>query len=182
MGVNWYHSESCAWNHHNKLRDKSAKRLMAAEKKRKREITKANAAEKRAFYDKDRPHQLKVTEKICNKYIRIRDKGLPCISCGKNMVNGSWVGGASIHAGHYKSVKAFPELRYNEFNINSQCSGCNKEGSGNAIGYRLGLIAKIGEDKVVMIESYVPLKNYTIPNLKTIQRWFKRKTKRLEQC
>lgn len=76
-----------------------------------------------------------------NQFIRLRDKDLPCISCGRYHQE-QW------HAGHYRSVGACPELRFDEMNVHKQCSVCNNYKSGNLTEYRLNLIRKIGEKKL----------------------------------
>ena len=45
---------------------------------------------------------------IFNKFIRLRDKGLNCISCNKPA--------KKENAGHYRSVGGNPELRFEELN------------------------------------------------------------------
>lgn len=115
-----------------------------------------------------------------NKFIRLRDKGLACISCG-NMPNyGEYVGGSGIHAGHYRSVGACPELRFEELNVNVQCVHCNVHKSGNAIDYRIGLIKKIGIDKVEWVEGPHEPAKYSIDDLKQIKADYKAKIKELE--
>lgn len=112
-----------------------------------------------------------------NKYIRLRDAGLPCISCGSMMNEGGYTGAGGIHAGHYRSRGACPELRYEELNIHNQCARCNNELSGNQIEYRKGLIAKIGQDKVEWLEGPHDPKKYTIDDLKEIIAKYKQKCK-----
>ena len=82
-------------------------------------------------------------QQIFNRYIRTRDEGLPCISCGSN--NGN-------QAGHYFSVKGFSALRFNEWNIQLQCAGCNLFKHGNQAMYRIGLVERIGEKAVNELE------------------------------
>lgn len=89
------------------------------------------------------PKLLEKTQKIVNSYIRRRDEGLPCISCGSNNAN---------QAGHFFSVNGFSALRFNEWNINLQCSGCNLYKHGNQAMYRIGLVEKIGEKAVKELE------------------------------
>lgn len=89
------------------------------------------------------PKLLEKTQKIVNAYIRRRDEGLPCISCGSYEAN---------QAGHFISVRQSSALRFNEFNINLQCAGCNKYKYGNPIMYRMNLIDKIGETSVKELE------------------------------
>ena len=54
-----------------------------------------------------------------NKFIRLRDHDQPCISCGRHH-------GGQYHAGHFLSVGARPELRFEELNVHKQCAPCNK--------------------------------------------------------
>jgi hypothetical protein len=82
-------------------------------------------------------------QKVFNAYIRQRDEGLPCISCGS--YNGN-------QAGHYFSVKGFSALRFNEWNIHLQCAGCNMYKHGNQAMYRIGLVERIGEKAVKELE------------------------------
>jgi hypothetical protein len=117
----------------------------------------------------------KSAERACNSYIRARDRslGYGCVSCGTRA-------NVQYAAGHYRTVKACPELRYHEWNINLQCHRrCNKELSGNILEYRLGLIERYGEERVDWLERHHDPKHYTIENLQTIERWYKRKLKRL---
>lgn len=89
------------------------------------------------------PKLLKKTEKIFNQYIRHRDQGLPCISCGKNQGD---------QAGHYFPVRGHSSLRFDEFNVNLQCAFCNCYLHGNQAHYRQGLVEKIGEKAVKELE------------------------------
>lgn len=75
---------------------------------------------------------------IFNQYIRKRDEGLPCISCGINK--------PYLQAGHYFPVQGYDGLRFNEFNVNGECPGCNNFDSSHLIHYGDNLRAKIGED------------------------------------
>ena len=102
---------------------------------------------------KSRPDWLKDLQRVFNEFIRLRDADLPCISCGRYH-QGQW------HAGHYRSVGACPELRFNEDNVHKQCSACNNHLSGNILEYRLGLIEKIGLERVEFLErkDHPPLK------------------------
>lgn len=85
----------------------------------------------------------KVVRKKVHAYIRERDKNLPCISCGKF---------AKLEAGHYIADGSSSFLRFNLDNIHGQCMSCNRYGHGNLINYRIGLVKKIGEDKVKWLE------------------------------
>ena len=90
------------------------------------------------------PKLLKEAQQVFNKYIRTRDEGLVCISCGSDKAN---------QAGHWISVKQSSALRYHEWNVNLQCAGCNLYLHGNQVMYRVGLVRKIGEKAVAELES-----------------------------
>ena len=124
---------------------------------------------------KSRAEWLRDAQAVFNKFIRLRDKGQPCISCGRYH-EGQW------HAGHYRSVGACPELRFCELNVHKQCAPCNDHKSGNIIEYRINLVNKIGADKVAWLErqDHEP-KKYTIEDCKAIIKHYKAKIKELEQ-
>lgn len=114
---------------------------------------------------------LRLTQAAVNAYVRKRD-GNTCISCGRKHKG-------QMHAGHYLSVGARPELRFELENINAQCSACNNYLSGNITLYRINLIKKIGLERVEWLESYHPPKLYTIEDLQEIRRVFTAKLKEL---
>ena len=80
-----------------------------------------------------------------NAYIRARDEGQPCISCGRHHAG-------KVNAGHYRSRGAMAALRYHHDNIHLQCEPCNTSKSGNQLEYRIRLIQKIGVDRVEWLE------------------------------
>ncbi len=121
---------------------------------------------------KTRQEWLKDAQTVFNKFIRLRDEGSSCISCGRNS-------GAKMNAGHYLSVGAHPELRFNEFNVHLQCEHCNSYKSGNQAQYRPRLIEKIGLQQVEMLEGpHEPLK-LTIDEIKDLIAEYKAKIKQL---
>ncbi|MEG2041192.1 MAG: recombination protein NinG, partial [Hafnia sp.] len=61
-------------------------------------------------------------------------------------------------------------LRYTEDNINKQCHHCNVQLSGNQQQYRLGLIEKIGPERVEALENYNAPHQYTIEELEAIRK------------
>lgn len=119
---------------------------------------------------KTRAVWLREAQSVFNKYIRQRDKDAPCISCGRYH-NGQY------HAGHYRSVGANPELRFDELNNHKQCSACNNHLSGNIVEYRKNLLVKIGQEKLDLLEGPHEPKKYTIDEIKAIKTHFKTKLK-----
>jgi hypothetical protein len=144
---------------------KSQEKRVKAERKETRE-------KKQAL--KPRSQWMKETQSEVNRYVRLRDKDLPCISCGR-FHDGQY------HAGHYRTVGSAPELRFEVSNIHKQCAPCNNHLSGNLINYRKGLVQKIGIDAVEWIEGKHEPKHYTIDDLKAIKAKYKTLCRELEQ-
>ena len=119
---------------------------------------------------KTRGDYLKELQTVFNKWIRLRDKGLPCISCNKPA--------KKENAGHYRSVGGNPELRFNEDNCFLQCEYCNTYLHGNLIEYRKNLIKRIGIDKVNWLEGkHDPLK-LTIPEIILMKEEYKERLRK----
>jgi hypothetical protein len=146
---------------------------------------KKQAVRKKALTDNDKPLRLREAQKAFNAFIRKRDELLPCISCDtfvtKDMPWGQY------DCGHFLTMGAFPELRFEELNAHKQCKICN--GGSNkyarkthlvATDYRINLIDKIGLDKVEWLEGPHKAKKYTCEDLKAIEVNYKAKLKAVE--
>ena len=118
----------------------------------------------------------KQAKTVFQKYVRLRDKDLPCISCGKLNCK-DWAGG------HYFPAGVYSGLIFDERNCHKQCnSHCNMYLSGNLINYRIGLIKRFGEDFVNELESEANEKRnykYTRDELKEIKENFQGKINEL---
>jgi protein-arginine kinase activator protein McsA len=79
-------------------------------------------------------------QKIFNTYIRERDKLKGCISCGAEFKS-------KFDAGHFFSVGAYPNLRFNLDNVHGQCVHCNQHKHGNISEYSIRLPERIGIKK-----------------------------------
>jgi hypothetical protein len=114
-----------------------------------------------------------------NTFVRLIDAGQPCISCGttdpKPTHMGQWA------AGHYLSVGAAPELRFELRNVHRQCHGCNG-GSGQSKArdatvtarYRAGLVLRYGQDYVDWLEGPHAPKRYRLEDfLAEKAKWLK---------
>lgn len=155
------------------IRHTRAKNAEKAEKKRKEKTRQL----KQKLRDEDRSYWMKKAQASFNAYIRFRDKDLPCISCGSNPNDNNLMTGSRWDCGHYRSVGANPELRFEELNTAKQCVKCNRDLSGNVVNYRIGLVKRIGIDKVEWIEGPHEPKKYTIDELKEIDRKYRRLVK-----
>lgn len=129
---------------------------------------------KREFLAKDTPFQKAKAQKSFNEFIRLRDAKFGCISCDKPFDwHGKW------NAGHFKTVGARPDLRFNEDNCHKQCEQCNSFLSGNVAVYRLMLVAKIGEYRVNALD-VVSTKKYRCDDYIAIHEQYQKKIKALK--
>lgn len=124
---------------------------------------------------KTRAQWLKEAQVEFNRYIRERDRDLPCISCGRFHTG-------SHDAGHYRSIGAAPHLRFNEDNCWRQCVPCNQFKSGNAIEYRINLVKRIGVERVEALESNNEARKWTIAEAKEIKVAYRNKLKQLQSA
>jgi hypothetical protein len=111
-----------------------------------------------------------------NRYVRLRDVHLGCVSCDKPANwDGQW------HASHFRSVGAASAVRFNLWNIHKSCSVCNNWKSGNLSEYEPRLRQKIGDEKVDWLRSQNQLTTYSIEYLKRLKAVMKKKANRLEK-
>lgn len=107
-------------------------------------------------------HHLKLTQKVVNAYILVKEWDQPCCSCG------TW-DCEEFHAGHYRSIGAAAQLRFTILNIHKQCSECNTHKSGNREGYEKRLRIKIGDELVGSLNSDNSSISWTREELKEIR-------------
>jgi len=146
-------SPTCAYQYQKRQKEKQIKKSEAESRREWRE---------RKAKLKPLAHWEDLTQRVVNDFIRERDRDLPCISCG------TW-STVQWEAGHYRSRGAASHLRFNEDNIHKQCHRCNDELSSNAIPYRAALIAKIGAERVEMLENNNTPHRYTREELDAIR-------------
>ena len=129
---------------------------------------------------KTRADHLREAQQAFNEYIRTRDQaaGHLCISSGKPL---DWSGNA-VDAGHYRSVGSAPHLRFDERNCHAQSKQDNRFLSGNAVDYRIGLIARIGQEAVDSLESDQSVRKYTVDEIKAIKAEYRAKIKELKRA
>lgn len=147
---------------------------------------KAKAAKEEKKADRQRKEKLKTrsdytkeAQREFNRYIRLRDAGLPCICCDRPL-GAEAVGGAS-DSGHFRSVGSAPHLRFSEDNAHAQAKQCNRWGAGRAVDYRLGLIRRIGLARVEALEADQTPRHYSLEDLKTIRDTYRAKARALEK-
>lgn len=77
-------------------------------------------------------------QKVFNTYIRVRDSGKPCISCDRPLTD-------KFDAGHFFSVGAYPNIRFDRDNVHGQCVYCNQHLHGATNEYAIRLPSRIGQ-------------------------------------
>ncbi|UOB21794.1 recombination protein NinG [Pseudomonas orientalis] len=130
---------------------------------------------------KSRADHLREAQTAVNEYVRLRDVHLPCISCDSTPNDNNLMTGSRWDAGHYRSVGACPELRFEPLNIHRQCVKCNRNLSGNAVEYRIRLVLRIGAEKVAWIEGPHEARKYTVEEIKAIKAKYRAMTKELKK-
>lgn len=148
-----------------------SKRLVEAKAIARKERADRRSARERI---KTRGDHAKEAQAAFNEYIRERDRDLPCISCGR-FHQGQW------HAGHYRTVGANPELRFEPRNVHRQCAPCNNHKSGDIVNYRINLVDRIGAEAVEWLEGPHEPRRYSIEELKAIKAKYRAMVRELKR-
>jgi len=148
-----------------------------AEKKREKEKLEAAKIERAADRAKkeslkNRAQWMREAQTAWNGYVRMRDYGKPCASCGAKPEQKY---GGTMDCSHYRSVGAAPHLRFHLHNAASACVKCNRYLGGNVVALRAGLIERIGTDKIEAIDANNEIRKFDIEYLKRIKKIFTRK-------
>jgi len=112
-------------------------------------------------------------KKSFQRWIRLRDAELNCISCDT-------VKAKEWHASHYFDCNRFSGLIFDPRNVAKSCDYCNVYLSGNLIEYRQGLIKRHGVEFVEQLESEADSKRvykYTKQELIDIKKKYDTKIK-----
>lgn len=150
-----------------KLSQVAVAKKKAKEQRQERAETKAKL--------KTRADWIREAQAAWNGYVRARDAGLPCCSCGA--MPGQKFGG-SMDCSHYRSRGSAPHLKFHLHNAASACVKCNRFLGGNVAALRVGLIERIGLEKVLAVEQDNELRKFDIEYLTRIKRIFTKKAKR----
>ncbi len=157
--------------------------LESARQKARAERAAARETKARLEKLKTRSAWMKEAQVAFNAFIRARDKDKPCICCGLPLVvEADALTGGGFDCGHYRSTGSAPHLRFDERNAHGQRKQCNRWGSGRAVDYRLGLIARIGREAVEALEADQTSRKYTSSELQAIKAHYKVKLKELKDC
>lgn len=124
-----------------------------------------------------KPQLVALAQKAFNAFIRARDAGKPCISCGTSLPHEA-IGGA-FDCGHYRSVGSAVHMRFVEDNAHGQCKHCNRHLAGNHVAYRMGLVERIGQHGVDFVECDQALRKYTHERLIELARHYTARSREL---
>jgi len=153
-----------------------AKKAFKPKEKSKFEVTEVKTTKRKA----SRSTIMRKADDAFSLFIRTRDsqvyegKAFRCISCQRVLpINQG-------DCGHYVN-RSHMSLRFSELNCNIQCRHCNRFQEGNIQDYRKGLIKKIGEPKVLLLEAQKNITN-KLSNfeLEIIAKHYKEETKKFE--
>ena len=146
-------------------------------KQAKKEETDRTKARKAAI--KTIPELIKDAQHAFNAYIRQRDHLQPCVCCGQPLTLEAVGGG--YDCGHYRSTGSASHLRFHEDNAHGQRKVCNRYGAGRAVDYRIGLIARIGLERVESLENDCKVHKWTRDELVAIKETYRDKLKEFEK-
>lgn len=125
------------------------------------------------------PRLVKEAQVEFNKWVRARDSAQPCISCGAPPPDLAGLH-AGRDAGHWRSTGAAAHLRFHEDNCHAQCVRCNQHKAGNAVEYRVGLVARIGASRVEALEMDNAPRKWTREELIEIKKTYAAKCRELK--
>ena len=172
--VAWFCCHVCAIEFARERSVKAAARQAAKRKADNSKVERAARSELRQRKIEVKPigYWMRRAQSAFNAWVRARDAGQPCISCGRHHQGQN-------HAGHYRPAGSNPELRFEPDNCHLQCAPCNSHLSGNLTKYRQALIAKVGLERVEWLEGPHEPKRYRRDDYQAIESEYKAKLKEI---
>ncbi len=163
-------SPACAleWVKSKPDRAEALRKRAAAKERREYKVDNETASEARAK-----------AQKAFNAWVRARDAEMPCISCGRYDLSDPLTGGA-WDAGHYRTVAACPQLRFEPDNCHKQCKRCNQYFA-QSVEHKAGVMARIGLDRFEWIEGPHPLPHWTRDDYREIAERFRSLTREISK-
>jgi hypothetical protein len=154
--------------------------LMQGRKATEKARAKAKAEDRKVIRQKldamrTKPQLVKLAQTAFNGFIRARDAGKDCISCGNPLSSEP----NTYDCGHYRSVGSAPHMRFVEDNAHGQCKHCNLHLAGNHVAYRMGLVERIGQRAVDLIEADTTTRKYTHDGLIELAKHYRAEARRM---
>jgi hypothetical protein len=149
----------CAIDYSNKQKQKKADN----EAKEERQAERVRKEESKTL-----SQLMKEAQTYFNKFIRQRDDGKPCISCGKPLKG-------KFDAGHFYNANNHKAITFHEYNVSGQCVKCNRYYHGNLLEYRNGIINRYGIKTLEELESKAyETANYSRDDVRAIKEKYKK--------
>jgi len=154
--------------------------IALTEKQKAQKLARAQRDERKSIRQalekaKTRGQHLKEAQAAFNAYVRERDFGLLCISCG---LPPKQVFGGAVDCGHYRSTGSAAHQRFNLKNCAAQCVKCNRFLGSNTVEMRKGMVARFGLEAIEALETDQTTRKFDIEYLTRIKRIFRKKTRR----
>lgn len=123
----------------------------------------------------ERKAKLDLARITFNAYIRERDKGKPCICCGKPL-------GKDYQAGHYFSGGGHAAVLFDEDNVHAQRFDCNNDKAGNFVEYGVRLEERITPLGFELLRARAyEVKSWETEELDGVITYYRRKLKELRE-
>jgi len=111
-----------------------------------------------------------------HRWVKLRDAGLPCVSCNRDM---SGLTARAVHASHFRPAGQNGAVRFHPWNVHLACGVCNEHLSGNLVPYRVELIERIGEPAVEWLESQTQTHTWDVEDLAWMREGYRAAIRRL---
>ena len=151
-----------------------AAKQRAQKEARARKDERKSLAERKAKL-KTRREWIAEAQSSFNAYVRERDFGMGCISCG---LLPKQIFGGAVDCGHFRSVGSAQQHRFNLKNCAAQCVKCNRFLGSNSVEMRKGMVARFGIEAVEALEADQSTRRFDIEYLSRIKRIFRKKARR----
>jgi hypothetical protein len=168
----WFYGEENAAQY---LMAQNCKKRLSDEKKRNKAKRSETHRKKKEFYFNDRKHQTELAQTAFNKWVRTVYLGQGCYTCDEKSQERQY------QAGHYLTVGARGDRRYNPDNVRLQCVNCNMYNGGRQVVFRANLIDELGLTRVKALEANLdPSKKHSMDELRAVTTKFNRLTKAIK--
>ncbi len=155
----------CSMDHAIKFAQKKAAKQRELDKQWQKDFKEKTSTPRKAKeHLRKRSEWLSLLQDLVNQWVvHVRDKGKSCCTCGA-----PW-GVRQMHAGHYRSVGACSELRFELTNIHVQCVQCNSHNSGMRVEYQDFIVETYGQDHLDWLDGEHKLLKELLPDNKSIK-------------
>ena len=118
---------------------------------------------------------MKKCQSVFNRWVRLRDAGLPCITCEKPL-------GDKYDASHYFSSGGHKSVTFDPDNVHSSCVYCNRYLHGNLIKYQENIVKKIGAERLFELHKKAhETRKYSKDELRDLIEFYKELIKKLQK-